>query len=347
MIEYQYLYRKNFASFCEFSFRILNPGERMQPCWHAPLMANILEFSWLENDTDLYRKLIFNLPPDSLKTHICSISLPAWILGRDPRKNVLIVSETPQHARTIQAKCEELMDSVRYKAIFPRTRIKRVARDIELAHGGRISHAGIGYSLPQGGSDLVVIDNPESLHRKEKKSYGSLLEIGRLLRKQNEGLMILATRRLGREDMSQFLYQNGGWAVISLPAVAMEEKRWLFPPYDDTTQEPGDLLQWRNSWDDLEARLYDLGGEAFAYQYLQGEYVPNNQHCGNVGVDQDGKMVFFAGKPSLTTVAAKHLGRLRGEYQDRMKEIEKMLGSVPRPPDVKARGSKERKKSRR
>lgn len=337
MGEYQFLYRRHFASFAEFTFRILNPDERMDPCWHAPLIANLLQFSWLDKSPEVRRRLILNLPPESLKTHICSISLPAWILGRDPRQSVLIVSETPQHARTIQAKCEELMNSPRYKAIFPRTRIKRVARDVELTYGGGIRHAGIGYSLPHGQSDLVVIDNPESLHRLDQKRYGSLLEAGRLLKKPDKGLMILATRRLGADDMSNFLYESGGWAIFSMPAITIKKTRWLFPPFDDHTQELGDPLQWRLSWDELESRLHDLGGEAFAYQYLQGEYVPNNLHCGNVALDENGSMFFFAGKPSLTSIAAQYLKGLRGEYEERMKKFEEIIRSAPLPRVAKRR----------
>ncbi|XHR27472.1 MAG: hypothetical protein ACFUZC_16195 [Chthoniobacteraceae bacterium] len=336
MVEYQYLYRKHFLSFVKFAFRILHPDERFYESWHEPFLANLLEFMWTIKEPLPSRKVIFNLPPGCLKTHLCAISLPMWILGRDPRQSVLLVSETPEHARTIQSACLELLESPRYKAIFPRARIKRVSRDIELTYGGVIRHAGIGYTLPHRQSDLVVIDNPESMHNLNPKRYGPLRELGRLLKHPDKGMIVVATRRLGPHDMSDFLYRCGGWGKLSMPAVAIEEKRWEFPPGDNYTQYRGEPLTWRIDWDDLEKRLHELGGEAFAYQYLQGEYVPCNTYGSCLRYNDDGHVVMVAGKPSLTQVAAKYLAGLRVEHEEMVEKIEEIIRTtkVKIPPEI-------------
>ena len=336
MVEYQYLYRTHFQSFVKFAFGILNPGERIDESWHVPLIANMLGFLWLCEEQTRFRRLIFNLPPGCLKTHLCTISLPMWILGRDPRQSVLLVSETPEHARTLQSACLEVLESPRYKAIFPRTRIKRAARNIELTCGGVIRHAGIGYTLPHRQSDLVVIDNPESMHNLNPKRYGPLRELGRLLKDPNKGMIVVATRRLGPHDMSDFLYHCGGWAVYSMPAVGIQEKRWNFPPHDDYTHYRGEPLSWRIEWDDLEKRLHELGGEAFAYQYLQGEYVPCNTYGSCLRYTDDGHVVMVAGKPSLTQVAAKYLAGLRVEHEERVEKIKEIIRTtkVKIPPEI-------------
>src|SRR5688572_21176885 len=140
MNKFYTMYRRDFGAFVSFAFRELNPGEGMDDNWHIRLMAGILQTSWEHPVPELPRRLIFNLPPGYLKTHICSISLPAWILGRDPRMSVLIVSETPDRALEIRERCAELMSSKRYRWLFPRARILRSSRDLELNYGGRIRH---------------------------------------------------------------------------------------------------------------------------------------------------------------------------------------------------------------
>src|SRR5690606_25537668 len=109
--------------------------ERMDDNWHIRWVAAMLQRTWTGWFPALPRKWIFNLPSGYLKTHICSISFPAWVLGRDPRKSVLIVSETPDQALEIRERCAELMSGRRYRSLFPRARIVRSGRDLELNFG--------------------------------------------------------------------------------------------------------------------------------------------------------------------------------------------------------------------
>jgi len=316
MSDHVMMYRCNFASFVDFAFRELHPGEQMQDNWHIRLIANILQFTWESSDSEAVRRLIFNLPPGYLKTHICSIAFPAWILGRDPRKSVLIISETLDQTLEIRERCAELMSTPRYRRIFPRCRISGARRDLELSYGGRIRHAGVGYSLPQRRSDLVVIDNPQSLHNLDRIDPACFVEIGRTLKDPKRGLVLLATRRLAENDLTAFLRSLGNWGKIEMPLVARSESPWVFPPDDDYQREDGEPLHyWYEGWDQIEGHIREIGGEAFAWQYMQGVYRPmtTGQRVHYVDGEPVGLMV---GSFDPTTVTLEDFAKFRQEYEN-------------------------------
>lgn len=309
------MYRCSFASFVDFAFRELHPGEQMMDNWHIRLIANLLQFTWNCPDLEVARRIIFNLPPGYLKTHICSVAFPAWVLGRDPRKSVLIVSETLDQALEIRERCAELMATPRYRRIFPRCRIASSRRDVELTYGGRIRHAGVGYSLPQRRSDLVVIDNPQSLHNIERVDRSAFVEIGRTLKDPKRGVILLATRRLAENDLSSFLRGLGNWGKVEMPVVARREPKWVFPPDDDHQRMEGEPLHyWYENWDEIEAHIREIGGDAFIWQYMQGTYTPIT--TGQRTHFVDGKAVgLLVGTFDSTAVTIEDFAKMKEDYQ--------------------------------
>lgn len=315
MAGFEYLYRRHFGSFVDFSFRELNPGSALEGNWHIQLLADLLEFAVTTNDPEAVRRLIFNLPPGHLKTHICSVALPAWLLGRDPRRSVLIVSETPDHALEIQERCAELMASKRYRAIFPQTRIVRRAKCLELSLGGAIRHAGVGGALPTRRSDLVVIDNPQSLHGMERFPVQAFAEIDRTLRDPKRGLIVLATRRLGENDLTSFLARQKGWLSYCFPVVSLQDVQLEFPPDFRHLWRRGEPLQPElENWEAIEARLGEIGGEAFGWQYMQGLYQPKTQGERLLPRDANGRQWRMIGSFNPTEVAFEDLRELRAQY---------------------------------
>jgi hypothetical protein len=316
MASCEYLYRRHFGSFVDFSFRELHPGECLKGNWHIELLADLLEFMSTTDEPAAIRRQILNLPPGYLKTHICAIALPAWLLGRDPRQSVLIISETPAHALEIRERCAELMSTKRYRAIFPRTRILRSSRQLELRGGGEIRHAGAGFALPVRRSDLVVIDNPQSLHSLERFNANGYLEIGRTLRDPKRGVVLLVTRRLGPEDLTAFLMRQGGWFALPFPVVSLRDAPLEFPPDFQHMWRKGELLHPElENWEAVETRLQEMGGEAFRWQYMQGLYVPQTTGERLIRVDENGTQWKAIGSFDPTQVSLQDLGNLRAEYE--------------------------------
>jgi hypothetical protein len=80
--------RDDFASFAVRSFHELNPRTPFAMSWHVELIAAKLAAV----REGRIRRLIVNLPPRHLKSHLASIAFPAWCLGHDPTAEILCVT---------------------------------------------------------------------------------------------------------------------------------------------------------------------------------------------------------------------------------------------------------------
>ena len=80
--------RKDFASFVRKAFHVLNPSATFHMNWHICRIAYVLEQVRLGK----IKRLIITVPPRSLKSMMCSIAFPAFVLGHDPSKRVIVAS---------------------------------------------------------------------------------------------------------------------------------------------------------------------------------------------------------------------------------------------------------------
>jgi hypothetical protein len=73
-------YRRDLLTFSRKSFSVLNSGTQWKDNWH--LEATCYQLRRVLQGT--CKRLIITLPPRSLKSHLGSIALPAYMLGIDP-----------------------------------------------------------------------------------------------------------------------------------------------------------------------------------------------------------------------------------------------------------------------
>jgi hypothetical protein len=78
--EYEALLRADFAGFAERCFHELNPRTDFAANWHVRVIAAKLTAV----HQGQIRRLIINLPPRHLKSHLASVAFPAWCLGHRP-----------------------------------------------------------------------------------------------------------------------------------------------------------------------------------------------------------------------------------------------------------------------
>ena len=88
LAEYEALLRADFAGFAERAFVELNPQTDFATNWHFRVMAAKLAAV----REGKIRRLVVNVPPRHLKSHLASVSFPAWCLGHNPSTQILCVS---------------------------------------------------------------------------------------------------------------------------------------------------------------------------------------------------------------------------------------------------------------
>src|SRR5438874_2288916 len=85
---YADLLRRDLSAFIHRSFLELNAQTRFLANWHIEVLAAKLE----EVRRGHCKRLIINVPPRHLKSHATSIAFPAWVLGHEPAKQILLIT---------------------------------------------------------------------------------------------------------------------------------------------------------------------------------------------------------------------------------------------------------------
>ena len=128
---------------------------------HHRILADML-MGIEQGDKD---RICVNIPPRHGKSQLVSIMFPAWYLGRNPGKKVMMVSHTTDLAVDFGRKVRNLIATDDYKAIFPTASLavdSKSAGRWNTSVGGEYYACGIGSSIAGRGADLLLIDDPHS-----------------------------------------------------------------------------------------------------------------------------------------------------------------------------------------
>jgi len=150
--------RLDFALFVERSFSELNPHTEYFHNWHIEVIVDALE----QCRAGKLKRLILNVPPRSLKSHIASIAFPAYLLGHNPATQIICASYAQDLADKLAGDCRSLMTSSWYRDLFPSTCLaarKPINDYATIKNGFRLSTS-VGGILTGRGADFIIIDDP-------------------------------------------------------------------------------------------------------------------------------------------------------------------------------------------
>jgi predicted phage terminase large subunit-like protein len=137
----------------------------MQPDYlvgkHHKILASLLMM--LESGEKT--RICVNIAPRHGKSSLVSLYFPAWYLGRNPTKKVMMVSHTTDLAVDFGRKVRNVIASAAYHAIFPDVKIAQDSKSAGRWNtnvGGEYYACGVGSSIAGRGADLLLIDDPHS-----------------------------------------------------------------------------------------------------------------------------------------------------------------------------------------
>jgi predicted phage terminase large subunit-like protein len=110
-------------------------------------------------------RICVNIPPRHGKSQMDSIFYPAWYLGRNPAKKVIMASHTTDLAVDFGRKVRNLINSDEYRAVFPNVALaydSKSAGRWNTNFGGEYYACGVGSALAGRGAHLLIIDDPHS-----------------------------------------------------------------------------------------------------------------------------------------------------------------------------------------
>ena len=193
------------------------------------------------------KRLIINMPPRHTKSEFASYLLPSWFLGKFPGKKVIQTSHTAELAVGFGRKVRNLVDSDRYKDLFPDVALQadsKAAGRWATNYAGEYFAIGVGGAVTGKGADLLIIDDPHSeqeaaLAEVNPEIYDKTYEwytSGPRQRLQPGGAIVIVMTRWSKKDLTgqvlKSAAQRGGedWEVIEFPAL-FESGEPLWPQF--------------------------------------------------------------------------------------------------------------------
>lgn len=260
--------KTDLLSFVKRGFEELNPEVYYAHNWHVDEICQSLVDVFLGKTT----RLIINIPPRYLKSICVSVCFPAWLLGRDPAKRIIVSSYSSQIAIKHSLDTKKIMQSNWYKQLFPNTVIAKgqnqKSKFVTTFGGFRMGVSSAG-SLTGEGGDVLIIDDPHKpsvvnsrVQRKKVISWFEGTFFSRLDNKKT-GSIIIVMQRLHPEDLVGFLLQREhfAWKTIVLRAIANED--------EDFRKKGEPLHEQRENLSDLQVIKQDIGEHEFMSQYQQ------------------------------------------------------------------------------
>ncbi len=225
------IYRTDFASFIRRCFPTLVPGTSLLMNWHIYALAFALEQVRLGKIT----RLIINMPPRSLKSLITSVAFPAFVLGHDPTKHLIVVSYSSDLAIKLANDCRLILNVDWYQRLFRGMRIsplKNTEFEVGTSQNGFRLATSIEGTLTGRGGDILILDDPlkpidalsDSKRQRVNDYFNHTLQTR--LDDKKTGAIIVVMQRLHPDDLTGTLLRDSvGWTVLSLPAIAEQEQK--------------------------------------------------------------------------------------------------------------------------
>lgn len=268
------LLRLHFLSFIAKCIDTIDPSAGYRENWHILVLALKLELV----RTGAVRRLMINLPPRSLKTHIVSVAFSAWVLGHDPRKRIICVTYSNEVSKTQAKLFAKIVGSEWFRKAFPECRPDKPTRmvDWHTTLGGHRLATSIEGSILSRGADLIILDDPN----KGQEIYSEVSRdrvkaafdhtISTRLNKPKESAIICVMQRLHPDDLAGHLLEQEAWETEVMPAIATHEEVWDLGDGKTKRRRPGELLQpFHVGQAELNLKRRNMGLMAFEAQYQQ------------------------------------------------------------------------------
>lgn len=278
------LRRRSLLEFTKYTFGE-SPGYDVN--WHHELTCDEID-NWVDGDCD---RLVLTMPPRHGKSELVSRRLPAYLLGRFPDDNVIGTSYGGSLARRMNRDVQRIIDSRRYRDVFPGVVLPR-STDVKtgatgyvrttnmfeiIGRRGSYVSAGVGGSITGMGGDWIIIDDPiknmqdamsQTMRDKVWEWYSSTL----YTRLESDAKILLTLTRWHSDDLAGRLIEEakntkGGdeWKVVSLPALSTADRA----EYDQRTGKDQPLWEAKKDEEALKRTRASLPGKIWSSLYQQ------------------------------------------------------------------------------
>lgn len=131
-----------------------------QSAGHAKMLCDIVE----RFESGKSKRVAVSIPPQHGKTiHLSQIGL-SWIWGKNPRKNILVVTYNQTRADELGHEFRQMIkDNSTFRQVFPEVEFQADAKSksfMQNKAGGKIFFIGVGGTITGRTADFIIIDDP-------------------------------------------------------------------------------------------------------------------------------------------------------------------------------------------
>lgn len=175
------------------------------------------------------------MPPRHGKSELCSVRFPAWFLGRNPDKRIVIASYAADLAERFSRQARGVVMGERFAAVFPGVTVAQDSKSVsawDLAgHRGGLKAVGVGGPLTGHGADVLLIDDPvknrqdanSEVYRQSTWDWYTSTAYTRL---EDGGAVVLIMTRWHKDDLMGRLIaqmeagEGDQWEIVHFPALS-------------------------------------------------------------------------------------------------------------------------------
>ena len=157
--------RTNMADYCHIMMPDLEDPDdysksEYQRAGHAQMLCDIVE----RFESGKSKRVAVSIPPQHGKTiHLSQIGL-SWIWGKNPRKNIAVVTYNQTRADELGHEFRQLVrDKPTFRQVFPEVEFQADAKSksfMQNKAGGKIFFIGVGGTITGRTADYIIVDDP-------------------------------------------------------------------------------------------------------------------------------------------------------------------------------------------
>jgi predicted phage terminase large subunit-like protein len=278
---------KKLYFFCRKFWSVVEPEHKFVGNWHIEEMCEVLEqltFGTLRNpDGTICKKVIFNIPPSTMKSLIVSVFWPAWAWIHRPTLKYMTASYAETFSLRDADRMMKVVNHPFYVEWFGVRLVSNAVSEFENDHGGSRFSTSVGGAGTGLHPDVIVVDDPtkakEALSEAEREKANTWNDSTIATRGiARDVIQVLIMQRLHERDLTGHLagndnepgrWEKGTFVHVVFP-MRFDKKR--ADPRDRRTID-GELL-WPVLLGESKVRALELQLQELAPAQLQQNPVP-------------------------------------------------------------------------
>lgn len=269
--------RRSLSRFSREAWKALYPGKSLIWCDYLTVICDHLEAVFPRRT---FRRLLMELPPNTLKSTFLSVFWPSWVWTFEASFRWLYATNEAGLAERDAGAMRDLISSEWYQRTFePTWRLKadsdRKDWFTNTAGGHRISYS-VNSTVTGKKGDALIVDDGNDAKKVRSRAYRNSTNewfddafSGRFA-DEKLSPTVISGQRLDKDDLIGHVKKKGGYVCLTLSEEFNPESRCQTPIWSDPRSKPGEWLRpERFGPDEKKDAIGRMGSRGYITQHGQ------------------------------------------------------------------------------